>query len=104
MKMPQDWYNSIRECSLKAAQWIRDHPGIEAKVQFNYPEGVFLSALPHDAIDQKFVTVDGAGMDLLKAMGAFDERKDAPSISMIRFALEYMEEIRKEAAADGDTR
>lgn len=104
MKMPKDWFNAIRKCSIKASKWIEEHPGVDAKVQFNYPEGVFLAALPQDAIEQKYVTVDEAGMDLLKAMGAFDERNDAPSISMVRFALEYMEEIKKETATDGDTR
>lgn len=104
MKMPKEWFAAIRECSLKASQWIEDHPGMSAKVQFNYPEGVFLSAVPQDAIEHKYVTVDEAGMDLLKAMGAFDEQRDSPSISIIRFALEYMEEIKKEAATNGDTR
>jgi hypothetical protein len=104
MKLPKEYFDQIRQLSLKAMAWMEAHPGVQAKVQFNYPDGVFLAAVPKDAIDHKYVTADSAGMDLLKAMGALDDDIKGPSISMIRFALEYMEEIKKEAATNGNTR
>jgi hypothetical protein len=96
IQLPKEYFDQIRNLSHKAMDWMAAHPGVEAKIQFNYPNGVFLAAVPQDAIEQKYVTADEAGTELLKAMGAFEDDAQGPSISMIRFALEYMEQIKKE--------
>jgi hypothetical protein len=104
MKMDKDYYDAIANISRVARKWIEDNPDKEdAKVQFNYPMGVFLSAVPQDAIEHGMVSVNDAGRELLTAMGAFSDAKDSPSISMIRFALEFMEDIRKEDDKNGTT-
>lgn len=102
MKLDKDYYDAIGRISRIARKWIEDNPDKEdAKVQFNYPQGVFLAAVPQDAIEQGFVSVNDSGRELLTAMGAFSEEKDSPSIAMIRFALEFLEDIRKEDEKHG---
>jgi hypothetical protein len=97
------YYEAIAVCSRKARKWMEEHPGVEAKVQFNYPDNTFLSAVPEDAVSKGYVTVNEAGALLMQAMGAFDNDPKAPSISMIRYALEYLEDIKKEDEKDGIT-
>jgi hypothetical protein len=48
MKLPPEYYTAIKECSRKARKWIDEHPGVDAKVQFNYPDRTFLSAVPSE--------------------------------------------------------
>lgn len=102
--LPKDYYEGIAKASRLARAWMEANPEKDAKVQFNYPHGVFLSAVPQDAIEHHFVTVNEHGRELLEAMGAFSEEKDSPSISMLRFAIEHIEEIRKEDEKRGNTR
>lgn len=97
MKFDKDYYDAIANLSRIARQWIADHPDKEdAKIQFNYPQGVFLAAVPQDALEHGYVSANDSGRELMTAMGAFTDAKDSPSISMIRYALEFMEEIREE--------
>lgn len=96
MKMSKDYFDEIARISRLARQWIKDHPGSDAAVQFNYPEDTMLAAVIPDAVEAKLVSYNADGEALLRAMGAFEKCFNMPSTSMCRYALEYLEDIKKE--------
>ncbi len=66
-------------------QWRRDNPLSQPKVQFNYPEKVFLCATVPGALEKHFISADADGMNLLNTLMA---ACDGVSVAMVRCAIE----------------
>jgi hypothetical protein len=101
--MDAQYFDHIRDLSRLARKFIEDNPGCDAKVQFNYPEGVMVIGTMESPLAKKFVTYNEDGRRMLEAMGAFEESKNQPTVFMVRAAITYMDEIEEEdEAAKGD--
>lgn len=71
-----------------ADKWRAANPDREALVQFNYAPHIGLIMPISNAIKEKFVTTNDAGLELVKALHAWDYDEE-PTVNMVRCVLEY---------------
>jgi hypothetical protein len=83
---------AVYKTHMLARDWIELNLGKEPKVQFNFPSKVFFSAVMTDALEMGAVTCNDDGREMLKAMGALSEDRNAPSVMMCRMAIEMLAE------------
>jgi len=82
------YVQQVQKMSENAAKWRLDNPGREVKVQFNNPQKVFVSAVISEAIRTHLVSVNDAGLELIKAMWPWKDDRE-PTVFMVRLALEH---------------
>lgn len=70
------------------AKWRRENPALNPMVQFNFPRNVCLAAVISDAINFHWVSVDGAGQNLISALCAPFPRDREPTVLMVRAVIE----------------
>jgi len=84
----------IATMALNAAAWLQAHPGVEVKVQFNYPPEVFLVQPISQALELHSVVANEAGLELIKALWPaagpiwLAAGRDEPTVAMVRMAIE----------------
>lgn len=74
--------------SENARHWRAVNPNHEVLIQFNSPPGVLIIGTISDAVKHHFVTVNEAGLELIKALWPWGGR-DEPTVLMVRVVLEY---------------
>jgi hypothetical protein len=77
----------------RARLWMSRHPDSNASVQFNYPPDVSVIGSMSECLELGVVTCNDAGREMLKYMGAMEEGELAPTILMVRTAIDMMDEI-----------
>jgi hypothetical protein len=90
MKNPglgHDYAAQIGVLAARAMQWRKANPDRQALVQFNYPRSVMMIAPISTALKDKIVSTNEAGLELIKALGAWGEKLE-PTVMMVRLALE----------------
>lgn len=91
------YLDKIRALSRKARQFIVDNPESDAQIKWLQRDKTLVVGTTQDMINHDLVTINDEGRRLLEAMGAFSGSDfDIPTANMVRAALEYMEDIRKE--------
>lgn len=88
-QLEKDYLDQIKTMSQRAAQWVKDHPDREVKVQFNYTPKVFLVAAISDAINNHWISTNDAGLELIKSLWRWDVRSE-PTAMMVKIALEAL--------------
>ncbi len=88
-KVNEETYIAQISAMVKTAQrWRADNPTKTALVAFNYPREVMLVAAISVAIEKGFVSTNAAGLELIKALGSWDDENE-PSVLMVRIAWDY---------------
>jgi hypothetical protein len=87
MTTPDEWEQQVQTMMDRAVEWSNNNPDKVAKVQFNYPPTIAVIAAISDAIDQKFVSCNDAGLEMIKAMWPWGDERE-PTVIMVKIALE----------------
>lgn len=74
-----------------ARAWVAAHPGTDAAIQFNWPPRVGLIAPISEAVKERFVSTNPAGLELLKAMWRWDVPSE-PTATMCRFVMDHLDD------------
>lgn len=85
--MSEAYIQQIEKMAQNAQAWRDANPTRKAMVQFNYPPQVMLVAPISAAIENKMVSVNDAGRDLVNALWPQNVESE-PSVFMVRMALE----------------
>jgi len=86
-KIQKAYGAQMREMYDRAQQWREQNPGVVAKVQFNFPPDVTFSLPIRVAIEKKIVSVNAAGLELIKALWPWHVPDEA-TVLMCRAVLE----------------
>jgi len=89
MHMPVTYVSQIVAMAGNGREWVKDHPGVDVKVQFNFTSRVFLIQPISEAVKMRMVSCNQAGEELLQAMWSW-EAVDEPTVMMCKMALEAM--------------
>jgi hypothetical protein len=91
-EFPPGYVKSIERIAELVSQWGKDHPGVDVKVQFNYPDTVMVAGVIGDAIDNKFISVNEHGKAMIDHVVAEVKRElnDTPTAFMFRVAMEII--------------
>jgi hypothetical protein len=84
----QRYVAQIKAMAKNGQTWRVANPDKTVLVQFNFPREILLVAPISTAIKNRLVTVNEAGLELVKALWPWDT-KDEPSVLMVRVALEF---------------
>lgn len=83
----KEYAEQLMQMAENGHRWRLANPDREARVVFNYPTSVALIAPIREAIDKNFVSVNEAGLELVKALWPWDGDTE-PTVLMVRAALE----------------
>lgn len=72
-------------------QWLKDHPGADVKITWNYPPHWHLIKPISNAIKERFISANPIGMALMKALWRWDVASE-PSVTMMRVVIESLTE------------
>lgn len=71
-----------------AMVWRVENPDKQVNILFNFPPDVMVVACISDAIKMKMVTCNEAGLELIKAISDWGQKKEA-TVFMVRMAVEH---------------
>jgi hypothetical protein len=88
LKAQENYGAQLKQMYERAQKWRAANPGLTAKVQFNFPPTVTFACPIRVALEQGIVSVNDAGLDLLKALWPWHV-KDEATVLMCRAVLEF---------------
>jgi hypothetical protein len=91
-KQQHGWMAQIKKMSENCREWRKLNPGRDAKVQFNYPRNVMLATSISQAIKQRYVSADIAGLELIRSLWRQDDKTE-PTVFMVRMAIEMSDTV-----------
>ena len=87
----KEYHEQVMTMADLARDWREKNPDREARVQFNFPKEIFLITPISNAVQNRFVVTNDAGLELIKALGEYGQSGE-PTAFMVRLALEYRSE------------
>jgi len=87
MKHKRQYEVLLGRMLARAREWRTANPSRTAKVQFNLPERVAVIGTISEAIKRGVVSVDEAGLELVKSLGPWGVPEE-PTVLMVRCVLE----------------
>lgn len=88
------YVDTIQTMIAQGRAWVKAHPDASPIVQFNYGKDVMIIGSVELIPETNYVYRDAAGAELIAAMIAGIEEEKTPSIAMLRFAFELMDDPR----------
>lgn len=82
----------IAKMTKNAKKWMEEHPGADAKIQFNFPDKVGFVCSISEALTKSIVSVNDQGRELLKAMWPNWDDEAEPTVFMYKIALKFLYE------------
>jgi len=84
----EEYVQQIQSMVAKARKWLDEHPGVDAKVQFNFPRNVMMIAEVGRAIKNGVVTANESGKELIAAICEGIDPDKEPTVLMLRLTIE----------------
>lgn len=91
-KLQRRYTAQIRKMTENAKKWMGEHPGADAKIQFNFPDKVLFVCSISEALKKSIVSVNDQGRELLKAMWPNWDDPAEPTVFMYKIALKFLYE------------
>jgi hypothetical protein len=88
MNKKAEYEKQIAVMSAQARKWVAAHPQAKPVVSYSYPPEVAVIADIEDAIKSGLVVADADGLALIKAACAGFDEYLAPTVLMLRAALD----------------
>ncbi len=93
-KLQADYVRQLEGMWQNGKAWRKAHPDTEALISWNIPPGMMLVSPISEAVRMGFVRTNPAGLELLKALWAWDDHTE-PTVLMCRVVLEREEETKR---------
>lgn len=87
MTTRKEYVEQLMQMAENGHRWRLANADREARVVFSYPTSVALIAPISEAIENNFVSVNEAGLELVKALWPWEGDRE-PTVLMVRAALE----------------
>jgi|SRR6185295_13141690 len=88
-KPPKQYLEQLEQMHHNTRLWRAQNRDREVMITFNYPPGMCVIAPISEAIRRRLVIVNGAGMELLRAMWPRWDDATEPTVNMVRVVLEH---------------
>ena len=90
-RLAANYEAGVKRMYADALDWLESNPFAQPKFQFNFPSDLAVSSALCDALREHFISLDAAAMNLAQNCGWLEDRRDAPTVIMLKIVLKMLE-------------